>query len=392
MGCRGGQLASLAARRRVAVARASAYLPLLSLLPAAAETATSATIWPLPEILTVNTACGWVLWVNCLGAASHLLVPLTCAHLQASTSVPFRSCPAYRPNETISLHGAQLSVRVESGDKAAGEAYVRKAWRLAERDWSVNGAGKVQDRQAASSSTSEDESDGFALPRHALVLLLCEDSWAAPTRQLAAAVFCLIPPTTPPPHTPPACPAAAATPMNGARGPSVQVMVRDASCATPACYTAATNESYSLSISAADGVQIAAETLIGASHAFASLASLANPEAEITCLPIQSEPWRPSVAAAGGRAFVVSALSRAQCTEGCAFACRAERCTVVVLHAARSPGRRPFLPNCPACPSTAQSSTGRGSATARCCWTPPATGSPSTTLRRRYWIPCTSPR
>ncbi|KAI7846441.1 hypothetical protein COHA_000052 [Chlorella ohadii] len=75
--------------------------------------------------------------------------------------------------------------------------------------------------------------------------------------------------------------------MNGARGPSVQVMVRDASCATPACYTAATNESYSLSISAADGVQIAAETLIGASHAFASLASLANPEAEITCLPIQ---------------------------------------------------------------------------------------------------------
>lgn len=77
--------------------------------------------------------------------------------------------------------------------------------------------------------------------------------------------------------------------MGDPAGPPVSVVVRDASCATPACYTAATDESYNMTISVQDGVQITARTLIGVSHAFSTLASLANPEAEVACLPIQGE-------------------------------------------------------------------------------------------------------
>ncbi|PRW50867.1 glycoside hydrolase family 20 isoform A [Chlorella sorokiniana] len=138
------------------------------------------SIWPLPESLSVNSACS--------------------------------------ANETLSLHGAQLSVQIRSGDQQAAGDYVRKAWRLAQQDWSVNSAAMA---------------------------------------------------------------------MTGASGPAVQVVVRDASCATPACYTTATNESYSLSISKQGGVQIEAQTLIGVSHAFSSLASLASADADVSCLPIQ---------------------------------------------------------------------------------------------------------
>lgn len=77
------------------------------------------------------------------------------------------------------------------------------------------------------------------------------------------------------------------------------MVVRNASCATPACYTAATDESYSLTITKEDGIRIEAQTLIGVSHALASLASLASPDADVSCLPIKGALADLSCGAAG---------------------------------------------------------------------------------------------
>jgi hypothetical protein len=157
-------------------------------------------------------------------------------------------------------------VQIRSGDQQAAGDYVRKAWRLAQQDWSVNSAGEQ-----------------VSVPLDPLVSVLHRLPPLLP-------VVVLHPTQTNPTYILPArpccCPHAAMA-MTGASGPAVQVVVRDASCATPACYTTATNESYSLSISKQGGVQIEAQTLIGVSHAFSSLASLASADADVSCLPIQ---------------------------------------------------------------------------------------------------------
>lgn len=214
--------------------------------------------------------------------------PMHSLHLPLPRHTSF--CSA---NETVSLHGAQLSVRIESGDEQAAEAYVRKAWRFAQQDWSVGRAGERSTRLLGLLLFGVDSCLRRAVAFFGLNSVIWHGSPGCRRRRHKQQQ-----PHPSPSHLP-AHPAASATPTNGARGPAVQVVVRNASCATPACYTAATDESYSLTITKEDGIRIEAQALIGVSHALASLASLASPDADVSCLPIKGALADLSCGAAG---------------------------------------------------------------------------------------------
>ncbi|PSC70268.1 glycoside hydrolase family 20 [Micractinium conductrix] len=78
-----------------------------------------------------------------------------------------------------------------------------------------------------------------------------------------------------------ACGGAAAS-----KGPAVRITVLNASCTSPACSSAANDESYRLTVGT-DGVGIEASALFGAQWALASLTSLADARCSVACLPVE---------------------------------------------------------------------------------------------------------
>ncbi|EFN57917.1 hypothetical protein CHLNCDRAFT_141982 [Chlorella variabilis] len=74
-----------------------------------------------------------------------------------------------------------------------------------------------------------------------------------------------------------------------ATGPTISVVIANASCTQPSCYSHENDESYSLQIDEAGAITIAAAEIFGANWALSTLSSLANGTCGLTCLPIEVE-------------------------------------------------------------------------------------------------------
>lgn len=189
--------------------------------------------------------------------------------------------------DSLSLRGARLAgVDVQAGDRQAGEAYVRRAWELAQQhDWP--------------NCTAGDDDAAAGERRRLLAWHWCRVQGGAgclPNGHPTGGGWRRLQRRAPHvhPHAHPAHNTRPPTPTHARAGPSVYVTVQEADCVDPACFTAASDESYELRLSADGNISIAARSIFGVNPALASLASLAAPagvegaeECEVGCLPIE---------------------------------------------------------------------------------------------------------
>ena len=162
----------------------------------------------------------------------------------------------------LGLAGAQLQVRVLSGQADEATAYVEAALQAALPEW---GCG-IEAGPAATGGGGDRQ-----LPTPPKMSSACA------TNRLPALKLTI--------YGLPALPRLSSNPSRA--GPTISVVIANASCTQPSCYSHENDESYSLQIDEAGAITIAAAEIFGANWALSTLSSLANGTCGLTCLPIE---------------------------------------------------------------------------------------------------------